>query len=117
MPRAIDVDELLTNCADDWDLVRQVVRVFRADAPRMLSRIRESLAAGDSTALHRAAHSFKGSVATFGPSACLDAARELERIGREGGVEAATAELESLERHLVRLESDLTEFVEAKHAA
>ena len=85
--RAIDrsvLDELRDNAGADF--VADLARTFAEDAPRMLTTLRESRAAGDAVAFRRAAHSLKSNATTFGALPLADLARALEH-GELSGVE------------------------------
>jgi HPt (histidine-containing phosphotransfer) domain-containing protein len=68
--------------------------------------MRAALAARDAEALHRAAHTLRGSAAIFDAAPTVEAARAVEEVRLEqdrGGAEAA----------LVRLETELARLTEA----
>jgi HPt (histidine-containing phosphotransfer) domain-containing protein len=76
------------------DFVRELVDTFLAEAPGMLSELRDALAADDATRFRRAAHSLKSNSNTFGALAFGAMAKDLELGGiaraRERGGEAIT---------------------------
>ncbi len=78
--------------AGDFDLLREIVRLFLDDCPRMLAAIERDVRAGDLADLHQSAHEFKGSVANLAAPAAFDAARRLEEIARSGVFDRAAAE-------------------------
>jgi CheY-like chemotaxis protein/HPt (histidine-containing phosphotransfer) domain-containing protein len=93
----------------DRTLLREVVALFRADAPAALRRMRRALRAADGEALRAAAHTLKGSLAVVGSAAGRDAAAELERLGRSGRLDHAEASLAALRRQLGLLDQALEE--------
>ncbi len=109
--------DALANVADDRELLGQMVQLFRAESPRMLSAIRAGVAAGDATALARSAHALKGSVGSFGPTESFESARELERMGREGDLVGVADRVEALAAQIGDLERDLQAFVALPTAA
>lgn len=88
-------------------LAQSLVKSFLADAPKKLSDIRRTVAQKNAAKLARAAHSFKGSAAIFGPSNAVAAARNLEALGKSGGLTGAEKELRALEQEFARLKNDL----------
>ena len=60
------------------DFVVELVDAFLEDAPKMLDTLRASLAARDTVAFRRTAHSLKSNGMTFGALALSEMARELE---------------------------------------
>ncbi len=68
----------------DTKFIVELINTFLIDAPRMLSDMRQSLASGDATLLHRIAHSFKSNSAEFGAMALSSLCRELEKAGKTG---------------------------------
>jgi len=112
---AFDPVEAMAMVADDRELLGQMVELFCAERPRMLSAIKSSVTAGDAAGLARSAHALKGSVGNFGMTESFESARELERMGRAGELVGAGACCVTLEDQLGRLEHDLSDFV-ADHA-
>ena len=71
------------------ELLKDVVRLFLDDCPKMLFGIRGAAERGDAAGMERAAHKIKGSVANFAAPAAYDAALRLEVMGREGHLDQA----------------------------
>ena len=68
----------------DDDFLVELIDTFFADAPQMLSDMRQSLESGDAVVLHRAAHSLKSNSAEFGGMVLSDLCRKLEEMGKVG---------------------------------
>jgi two-component system sensor histidine kinase/response regulator len=66
----------------DADLLKEVVMLYRADAPKYARRIERALKLRDGEALRLAAHALKGALATVGSPAGRRAAADLEEAGR-----------------------------------
>src|SRR6185503_5831806 len=75
--RAFDPAHVLALVADDRDLLGKLVALFRSESRRLMGLMRQSLDAGDSTALARAAHTLKGAVGNFGITRSFECARRL----------------------------------------
>jgi HPt (histidine-containing phosphotransfer) domain-containing protein len=94
----------------DRELLGEMARLFRRQSAELLGEIRAAVAAGDAVRLGRAAHTLKGSLATFGARAAADAAQRLEAVARGGscaGAEAACGELEQALARVVPAVADL----------
>ena len=96
-PPQVDGAALLAGVGGTPSLLAEVVRVFLADAPGMLERLRDAASARNGDALAAAAHAIKGSVGLFTDGEAFTSARRLEQIARAGdqsAIEAARADLE-----------------------
>ncbi len=101
------IPELLQGFDNDWGLVKEVVEVFCADYPHLLSVLRRSSESADAPAFMRAAHSLKGMLRNFQSEPAAAKAHVLEQMGQAGdlaGAEPIIAELAAglseLEQHL-----------------
>jgi CheY-like chemotaxis protein/HPt (histidine-containing phosphotransfer) domain-containing protein len=99
----------LAYAGGDRRLLREVVSLFRADAPSSLRRIEKALGRRDGDALRAAAHALKGAIATLGGKAGRDAAAELEQIGRSGRLDRADRAWVALREQIRRLDAALVE--------
>jgi signal transduction histidine kinase/DNA-binding response OmpR family regulator/HPt (histidine-containing phosphotransfer) domain-containing protein len=106
-----DPDAVLKRVGGNVKLLRQIVELFLADAPRLLGEVREAVAAGDADRLHRAAHTLKGTVANFMAPAVLDAAVRLELMGRSGQLDGSHEVYRTLEVEAERLGKALAELL------
>jgi len=98
----------LARVGGDLDLLKEIGALFLDEYPRALDDIHQALATGDSQLLERAAHGLKGSVANFGAHAAVDAAFQLEQLGKAGKVDPAPPALAVLERTLACLHAELS---------
>ena len=85
------------NTADDDSLLQELMTMFMAECPQLLVEIRQAIDTSDVNLLRRAAHTLKGSAAIFGAHAVVDAALQLERMGRENDFTIARQGLQTLE--------------------
>jgi len=84
----------------DLELLREIAVLFVEDCPRALAEIREAVERRDAAKLEHSAHALKGSVANFGAQAAVEAAFQLEQMGRAGQMGAASEILRALENAL-----------------
>jgi len=106
----VGVDEvaLLANVGGDRKLLRELVELFLTDCARWSAGIREAVKARDAEALARTAHALKGSAGMFSREGVFEAARTLERMGRERDLAGAKKVRAILEREISLLEESLT---------
>jgi len=105
--RAELILQLQRTTGGDQKVLRTLVKNFLADAPKKITNIRRSLARRDAEAMASSAHALKGSLGLFGANRAVDAARNLQNIGRTGTVEGAGAEFHALEEEFGRLRREL----------
>ena len=79
---AIDRQAALQRVEGDEVLLMDLAKLFCDESPRMLSVIQEAITRKNAESLERAAHSLKGSVATFSAQQAFTLALKLERLGR-----------------------------------
>ena len=89
------------------DLVKEVIDVFLADAPAMLTRLNEAERASNAADLAAAAHAIKGSAGLFSQGEVCDHARDLELRARGGDVTAAGRACEDIEQSMSSLMTEL----------
>jgi len=93
----------LAHTGGDRRLLKQIVKLFRADSPTSLRRIDRALRDRDSEALRMAAHAIKGAIATVGSTAGRNAAAQLEAQARSSNwleAQRARDELRNVIRRL-----------------
>jgi len=88
----------------DTELLKEVVMLYRADAPKYLRRIERALKLRDGEALRLAAHALKGALATVGSPAGRQAAAELEEAGRTNGFREGARVYRRLRHQMTLLE-------------
>ncbi len=98
---------LLGDLAGDPDLMREIVDLYRSNAPGWVAEITQALAARDSSALARAAHTLRGALSHLGVPAATEATRALEEAGRAGDLDPAPKALARLETELRHLDESL----------
>lgn len=98
---------LLERTESDVELIRALVTVFESDSVSLLGEIQAALEAGDAPMLERAAHTIKGALGVFGAERARGLAEHMERMGRDGAVADAAAELDELCTEVLALIRDL----------
>ena len=111
-PPAWDYQQARARTAEDEVLLREIVRIFLEESPRLLEKIEQGLAERNGDALERAAHSLKGQIRCLAAPEALSAAEKLEESARTRDFPAAAAALPELDAAMARLESQLQKFCE-----
>ncbi len=103
----IDVAAALDRVGGDRELLHDVALLFLGEYPKSMAEIRSAVEDLDAPRLERAAHTLKGSVANFGAAATVDAALEIEKMGRSGDLHPAIQALLRLETAMDQLVPEL----------
>jgi signal transduction histidine kinase/CheY-like chemotaxis protein len=106
--------EALDRIGGDEDLLRDLCHIFLEESPKLLQKLQQAVAAGDSDGLMRAAHSLKGEASYLGADGTSHTARQLEDMGREKNLSRASDTLATLERHVANLHLELRDLAEAQ---
>jgi CheY-like chemotaxis protein len=102
-PAFIDLERLLERVGGDRKALVDLVRIFRADSPKQVARIRKAIEEGDAPALRAAAHAVKGAVSNFAAPAAAQAAQRLQRMCEQGRLHEAGDALGRLELEIEAL--------------
>ena len=109
---AWDYEQARARTAEDDVLLREIVKIFLEESPKLLEAIEEGIAAQDASGLGRAAHSLKGQIRCLAAPEALRAAEKLEESARQSDFTAAAAALAELDKAMDRLDSQLRTFCE-----
>jgi CheY-like chemotaxis protein/HPt (histidine-containing phosphotransfer) domain-containing protein len=113
---AVDLPRLLERVGGDRKALADLVRIFRADSPKQVARLRDAVRESDSAALRAAAHALKGAVSTFAAPGATEAALRLQKMGDAGQLAGAAAALERLEGEIEALLAALAAAVRPERA-
>jgi HPt (histidine-containing phosphotransfer) domain-containing protein len=103
----LDRELAMTRVGGDAELLKEIATLFLDDYPSALSDLHQALDRGDARAVERTAHGLKGSVANFGASTAVEAARSIENLGRAQKLAEAAQVLNTLELALAALRPEL----------
>jgi signal transduction histidine kinase/DNA-binding response OmpR family regulator/HPt (histidine-containing phosphotransfer) domain-containing protein len=109
---ALDWSAVLKRIGGDERLLRELVAVFRLDAPRLVTELAAALDEGDAPRLDRAAHSLKGMLGFFQLETATAAAAALELTARRGDLGPAPAGFRVLCAEIDRVSPLLDSFAE-----
>jgi HPt (histidine-containing phosphotransfer) domain-containing protein len=96
----VEEKALLETLENDAQLLKEVIGIFLEDSPGKLAELRTAVTARNSNQIAIGSHSLRGSISVFGCKAAVEAARNLESIGRQGKVECADEAFSVLEREM-----------------
>lgn len=102
-----DPQSLWNRVAGDPELLRELVELFTAEAPRMMARVEQAIKDGSPSGLEKASHKIKGSVLQFSAHTAAAIALELEENGRRGSMTGAEALLKKLKYEVDLLQKTL----------
>lgn len=102
-----DKSVALSRVGGDAELLREIAMLFLDDYPKSLTELREAIATGDPKRIERTAHGLKGSVSNFGARPAVDAALQLETMGRSQKLIEVEQVLLTLELALAALRPEL----------
>jgi two-component system, sensor histidine kinase and response regulator len=109
-PAGPDVDVFdepgaLSHVGGDRNLLKELIRLFRADVPTRIKNMSRALRLQDGEALRMAAHAFKGALAAVGAGRGTELASALEQLAGSGEFDRAGAMLTELSNHLAVLDT------------
>ncbi len=112
-----DGNEALHQCLENTDLLRRVLKSFVDGLPVLKKDIADALAAGDTAAVAKAAHTLKGAAGSIVAQRSSLAALAIEQAGKSGDLGRATEGWTSLSAELAQLEDAIAAFLAALPAA
>jgi two-component system, sensor histidine kinase and response regulator len=107
--------EALGRIEGDEELLQEMCQIFLENSPKLLQKLHQAVAAGDTDGVVRAAHSLKGESSYLSASPTSQAARQLEEMGRNKDLSRASDTLATLDRELAGLSLDLKALAEVRH--
>lgn len=99
-----DKEFALEQAADDAELLKELLEIFKESFLSDLQLIEEGLAEGSVVKIMGAAHSIKGAAASLGILGIYETALQLEEDSRAGGLDGARENLEILQSLLTDLQ-------------
>jgi PAS domain S-box-containing protein len=99
--------EALARIGGDEELLGDLCHIFLEESPKLMQKLQQAVAAGDTDGVMRAAHSLKGETSYLGANRTSHAARQLEDMGRDQNLSQASDTFATLERELASLHREL----------
>lgn len=105
-------NDLVTLTGDDDEMRRGLRDILSDELPSLLARLDHGFSSGDCVEVKDAAHALRSLVSTVGGRAAFRMAGEIERLAREGNLEAGAAWRTPLVDASTQLRTALSAFVE-----
>jgi len=102
-----DKELALSRVGGDVELLKEIAILFLDDYPKSLIELRAAVQSRDAKRVERSAHGLKGSVSNFGARPAVDAALQLETMGRAQKLVEVEQVLRTLELALAALRPEL----------
>jgi two-component system, sensor histidine kinase and response regulator len=114
LPSAIDLQPLINSGMGD--IIPRLIEIFLETAPRDLEKASAAVCSSQATDLEEAAHKLKGSCGNLGAMRLRDLCQRLEKLGRDGTLQAAPELLASIEEEFGRVRTELVAALEYHRA-
>ncbi len=102
---------MLRRLNDDSALFRELIHLFQEDCPRMLETLRDAVVSRNPESVEHAAHQLKGCVSNFAAVDVMQAAQDLEVLGRHGDLGEVGDAYRALEQSLAGFCASLDEWL------
>ena len=99
----VDWDAAMERVGGSDEVLTDMVRLFLEECPKLMDAVRRAMADSNARELQRAAHTLKGAADVFSAKRVVDAAWQLETIGRDGDLADAGRAWSVLQREVDRL--------------
>ena len=103
----VNESALIAGFGGNRKVLREVMEMFLADGPALVTAVQRAWQSGDGAAIASAAHGLRGSIGLFVQAGAFDTARQLERVARAGDLAACGPLCAALETDMRALESAL----------
>ena len=96
-------------------LLEKVIIAFTSDTPRQLASLRAAIAAHDTEAMRKVAHSLKSGSANVGADALAQQCKEMEKLGRAGSTDGAAGLLHAMDQQFLAVRDALERLLVKEH--
>lgn len=107
VPAILNLSAALDRVGGDEELLKEVAQLYLEECPTLVEQISDAVAGGNALALQRSAHTLKGSLSALGADASVQAALDLEMMGRNQTLQGSATALLALQGALDRLHREL----------
>ena len=95
------------------DVLAEVLRLFLAEAPPRIEKLRNAWRGGNIQEVQRVAHSLKGSAGNIGANALYEICREIDGLGRSGSTENVAGLVDALAVEFDKVETEIHRLIDA----
>lgn len=100
-----DKNFALDQTADDEELLKELLEIFKDSFQSDLQIITQGLAENSASKISAAAHSIKGAAASLGFLGINEIAMQVEKDSRDGGLAVAREKIEDLQNLLTKIQA------------
>jgi len=112
----LNLSELLARLDNDYELLREVIGICKAEIPRHLSLLREAVAQADVKNIENSGHTLKGMLLHLAATRAATAAGRLEQLGRSGDTKTLMSAVAIFESEVASLMTELEENMARIHS-
>ena len=112
--QALDNIRALAGSGEDT-LLEKVINAFTGDTPRQLASLHTAIAARDTEAMRKVAHSLKSGSANVGADALALQCKEMEKLGRAGSTDGAARLLQTMDQQFLAVRDALGRLLVKEH--
>jgi HPt (histidine-containing phosphotransfer) domain-containing protein len=109
MDQVLDKQALMDIIDGNADLLKELIKLYMANLPKLMSQIKDGVLKQDSTVIEHSAHALKGMSYNISAQRIASAAQALEKMGRSKDMAQAEAMYAVLEKEARELETVLNE--------
>ncbi|MCA9088204.1 MAG: response regulator [Planctomycetaceae bacterium] len=110
----LDWKTALKTCADDRELLLELLGIFLAETPRLTQELRAAVLNSDATVARRSAHTIKGQLRIFGTTNASDTSEQIEQLACDNALDKITPLLEPLKVQLDKILQEIQQVVASK---
>jgi HPt (histidine-containing phosphotransfer) domain-containing protein len=103
----LDLSELLARVENDYELLRELISIAKAEIPRLLELLHEAAAQADMKSIENSGHSLKGMLLYLSAARAAAAAGHLEQLGRSADATTLKSAIALFESEVVSLMPEL----------
>ena len=107
----VNLPELLSRVANDYNLLGELIGIFKEEFPRLLQLLRESITREDMKNVEVSSHALKGMLSALSVTRAAAIASRLEQMGRDGKTEGLTDVLILIEREVANSMPELDTYI------
>lgn len=104
---ALDRQAVLKRIDNDHELYEEICDIFKEDAPKIVSHLKDAIDAGEITVATRHAHSLKSVSANIGATALSELGHHAEIAGRDSNLQAMRNQIPLIEQQLEEVIKEL----------
>ena len=109
---SVNLEELLRRVDNDYDLLSELIGIFKEEFPRLLRSLQQFVVSGDMKNVEATSHALKGMLSGLSVSRAAALAAGLEQMARDGKTSRLTEDLALFESEVADLLPELDAYAE-----